>query len=202
MRIGIYGGSFNPIHIGHAIIARCAVESGAVDALWLMVSPQNPLKETHLSATPKGGFLPGDVERLRMAEMVSRRIKGVETSAFEFGLPRPSYTIATLDALREKFPEHEFVLLIGADNWAVFERWRDHERLQTEYDILIYPRRGYDISTASLPPRVTLLEAPIIEVSSTMVRERAAAGLSIDFLVPDEVANYIIRNNLYRNSSN
>lgn len=191
MRIGIYGGSFNPIHVGHALIARAAVESGAVDSLWLMVSPRNPLK-----AEPSAAM--ADVERLRMTEMVSRRINGVETSGFEFTLPRPSYTITTLDALRDKFPEHEFVLVIGADNWAVFDRWRDHERLLRDYDILIYPRRGFEIDARSLPARVSLLDAPIIEVSSTTVRQRLAQGLPVDFLVPDDVAAYIQRNNLYR----
>ena len=193
MRIGIFGGSFNPIHSGHAIIAHHIITSGAVDRLWLMVSPVNPLKVGNERQV-------ADTDRLRMAEMVSRPLQGVETSAFEFTMPKPSYTIDTLNALQAKFPDDEFHLVIGADNWAVFDRWRNSEEILAKYHLLVYPRLGFDVVIPEeLRDRVSLVDAPIIELSSTMVRERLAKGLSVRYYVPDEVLSYIERNNLYTN---
>lgn len=192
MKIGIFGGSFNPIHSGHAIIAHHIITSGAVDRLWLMVSPVNPLKADHERQV-------ADTDRLRMAEMVTRPLENVETSAFEFTMPRPSYTIDTLNALQAKFPDDEFYLVIGADNWTVFDRWRNSEEILAKYHVLIYPRLGHDVVIPeALRDRVTLVNAPIIELSSTAVRERLAHGLSVRYYVPDEVLGYIERKGLYR----
>ena len=191
MKIGIFGGSFNPIHSGHAIIAHHIITSGAVDRLWLMVSPVNPLKVDKKQQV-------ADTDRLRMVEMVSRPMEHVETSAFEFTMPKPSYTIDTLNALQAKFPDDEFYLVIGADNWAVFNRWRNSEEILAKYHLLVYPRLGFDVEIPEeLRDRVTLVDAPIIELSSTVVRERLAKGLSVRYYVPDEVLGYIERNNLY-----
>ena len=189
-RIGILGGSFNPIHVGHAIIASYIVESGLIDSLWLMVSPQNPLKENSTLAS--------DYHRLRMTELVSRRLENVETSAFEFDLPRPSYTIDTLNALQAKFPDDEFYLVIGADNWCLFDKWKSGEEIISKYHILIYPRRGYEIVIPEqYSDRVKAVEAPLIELSSTQIRERLAQMKSVSFLVPESVENYIVKNKLY-----
>ena len=193
MRIGIFGGSFNPIHSGHAIIAHHIITSGVVDRLWLMVSPVNPLKVDNERQV-------NDTDRLRMVEMVSRPMEGVETSAFEFTMPKPSYTIDTLNAVQEKFPDDEFYLVIGADNWVVFDRWRNNKEILAKYHLLVYPRLGYDVVIPEeLRDRVTLVDAPIIELSSTVVRERLAKGLSVRYYVPDEVLGYIERNHLYTN---
>ena len=192
MKIGIFGGSFNPIHSGHAIIAHHIVTSGAVDRLWLMVSPVNPMKVDHERQV-------ADTDRLRMAEMVTRPMENVETSAFEFTMPKPSYTIDTLNALQAKFPDDEFYLVIGADNWQVFDRWRNSEEILAKYHLLIYPRLGYDVVIPEeLRDRVALVDAPIIELSSTAVRERLAKGLSVRYYVPDEVLGYLERKGLYR----
>ena len=189
-RIGIFGGSFNPIHVGHALIASYIVENSDIDTLWLMVSPQNPLKEN--------SSLASDYHRLRMTELVSRRIENVITSAFEFDLPKPSYTIDTLNALQAKFPDDEFYLVIGADNWCVFDRWKAGEEIITKHRVLIYPRRGYDIVIPEkYSDRVSVVEAPLIEVSSTQVRERLSQLKSVSFYVPEAVERYIIENNLY-----
>ncbi len=189
-RIGILGGSFNPIHVGHAIIASYIVESDLIDSLWLMVSPQNPLKENSTLAS--------DYHRLRMTELVSRRLENVETSAFEFDLPRPSYTIDTLNALQAKFPDDEFYLVIGADNWCLFDKWKSGEEIISKYHILIYPRRGYEIVIPEkYSDRVKAVEAPLIELSSTQIRERLAQMKSVSFLVPEAVENYIVKNKLY-----
>ena len=191
-KIGIFGGSFNPIHVGHALIASYIVENSDIDTLWLMVSPQNPLKEN--------SSLASDYHRLRMTELVSRRIENVITSAFEFDLPKPSYTIDTLNALQAKFPDDEFYLVIGADNWCVFDRWKAGEEIITKHRVLIYPRRGYDIVIPEkYSDRVSVVEAPLIEVSSTQVRERLSQLKSVSFYVPEAVERYIIENNLYMN---
>ena len=191
MNIGIFGGSFNPIHIGHALIAGHIIESGVVDRVWLMVSPQNPLK-------PQSS-LADDVHRLRMTALVSRRLEGVTTSAFEMQLPRPSYTIDTLTALQEKFPDDNFHLIIGADNWALFDQWRESEKILSRFHVLIYPRLGYEVDIpVPLADRVKLVDAPIIEISSTEIRRRLAANQSITFHVPEAVEEYIHANNLYR----
>lgn len=192
MKIGIFGGSFNPIHSGHAIIAHHIITSGAVDRLWLMVSPVNPLKADHERQV-------ADTDRLRMVEMVTRPLENVETSAFEFTMPKPSYTIDTLNALQAKFPDDELYLVIGADNWTVFDRWRNSEEILAKYHVLIYPRLGHDVVIPeALRDRVTLVNAPIIELSSTAVRERLAHGQSVRYYVPDEVLGYIERKGLYR----
>ena len=194
MRIGIFGGSFDPIHIGHAIIAQHVIGCGAVDRLWFMVSPVNPLKvdkERNVA----------DTDRLRMVEMVSRPMEGVETSAFEFTMPKPSYTIDTLNSLQAKFPDDEFYLVIGGDNWEVFGKWRNSEEILAKYHILVYPRLGHEVVIPEdLRDRVQLVNAPIIELSSTQIRERLRRGDSVRYYVPDEVFNYINRNHLYNST--
>lgn len=193
MRIGIFGGSFDPIHTGHAIIAQHIISSGMIDSLWLMVSPVNPLKVDKKQ-------LVTDADRLRMVEMVSRHLDGVVTSAFEFTMPRPSYTIDTLNALQAKFPDDEFHLVIGGDNWEAFARWRNSQEILDRYHVLIYPRLGYKVEIpAQLQERVKLVDAPIIELSSTRIRELLAQGKSVRYSVPDEVNDYIERHQLYRN---
>ena len=194
MRIGIFGGSFDPIHIGQAIIAQHIIGSGAVDRLWFMVSPVNPLKADKKRQV-------ADTDRLRMVEMVTRPMEGVETSAFEFTMPKPSYTIDTLNALQAKFPDDEFYLVTGGDNWQIFDKWRNSEEILAKYHLLIYPRLGYEVNIPDeLKDRVTLVDAPIIEISSTQVRERLSQGLSVRYYVPDEVLGYIERKQLYRKS--
>ena len=193
MKIGIFGGSFDPIHTGHAIIAQHVITSGIVDQLWLMVSPVNPLKADKVRQV-------SDADRLRMVEMVSRPMEGVVTSAFEFSMPKPSYTIDTLNALQEKFPDDEFYLITGGDNWQIFNKWRNSEEILAKYHLLIYPRLGYEVNIpAELQDRVKLIDAPVIELSSTEIRERLANGESVRYYVPDEVLGYIERHHLYTN---
>jgi nicotinate-nucleotide adenylyltransferase len=189
-KIGIFGGSFNPIHVGHALIASYIVENCGLDSLWLMVSPLSPLKEDK--------EMMSDYHRLRMCELVSRRLQNVITSAFEFDLPKPSYTIDTLNALQEKFPDDEFYLVIGADNWCLFDKWKDGDQIIEKYHILIYPRRGYEINIpVQYSSRVSIVDAPMIEISSTQIRERLSQMKDITFYVPDGVERYIVKNRLY-----
>ena len=190
MKIGIMGGSFNPIHVGHAIIANYISQHTDLDQLWLMVSPENPFKS--------GMKMAGEMHRLRMTELVTSRLDNVVTSAFEFTLPRPSYTIDTLNALQQKFPDDELYLVIGADNWVAFDRWRSHQEIVEKYHIIIYPRQGYEVAIPEeLKSRVQLVNAPLIEVSSSYIREQLANEGNACFYVPDEVMAYIERHRLY-----
>ena len=192
MKIGIFGGSFNPIHIGHAILARYVVENCDIDELWFMVTPISPFKDGETDDET-------DFHRLSMAEMVSCRISRTLTSAFEFELSRPSFTIPTLNALKEEFPDDEFSLIIGADNWAVFPKWKDADEIIANHHIYVYPRRGFDTPVPeNLSQQVTLISAPLIEVSSTDIRNRVKNGESIDFLVPKDVNEYIEEYQLYK----
>lgn len=191
MNIGIMGGTFNPIHVGHAIIANYIIQNTDIDQLWLMVSPENPFKT--------GQAMINEGQRLRMVEMVTRRLDNVITSGFELTLPRPSYTIDTLNTLKAKFPSDNFTLVIGADNWAVFNKWRSHDEIISNFKIVVYPRVGYDIV---IPPemsdRVIAADAPVIEVSSSKIREQLSMGHDMRFFMPDEVYEYILRNDLYK----
>lgn len=191
MKIGILGGSFNPIHTGHAILANYITQHTDIEQLWLMVSPQNPLKDNLVQSY--------DVHRLVMAELVARKCDNVITSGFEFTLPRPSYTIDTLRALKEKFPQHEFVLIIGADNWNVFNRWKNHDEILKSHKIMIYPRQGFDIDIpVELAGSVTKLSSPIIELSSTYIREQLKNNMNMNFYLPQDVYKYILEHKLYR----
>lgn len=179
IRTGIYGGSFNPIHNGHIAIARAMTTRAGLDEVWLVVSPQNPLK-------PSGSLL-ADEKRLLMAQTAVSAIPGVTATDYEFHLPRPSYMWNTLQSLSRDFPERDFTLLIGADNWAVFHRWYRADDIIAHYPIAIYPRTGYPIDTASLPPNVKLIDTGLYDISSTQVRELIARGGDITGLVPDSV---------------
>lgn len=190
MKIGIMGGSFNPIHVGHAIISNYITQNTDVEQLWLMVSPLNPFKV--------GQSMASDYHRLCMTEMVARRLDKVITSGFEFGLPRPSYTIDTLHELQAKFPDDEFVLVIGADNWTSFKQWKDYQEIIDNHSIIVYPRQGYEVSIPDeYRDRVKLVNAPLVEVSSSYIRAQIAKGMNMSFYLPDEVYEYIIKNRLY-----
>lgn len=190
MKIGIMGGSYNPIHIGHAIIANYIIQNTCLDKLWLMVSPENPFKS--------GQKMASDMDRIRMTEMVASRLDNVVTSAFEFSLPRPSYTIDTLNALQSKFPDDEFYLIIGADNWAAFDRWRNHQEIIEKFHLFVYPRRGYEVVIPQdVANKVELVDAPFIEVSSTKIREQLGEYKNMCFYLPEDVYEYIVKKHLY-----
>lgn len=179
IKTGIYGGSFNPIHNGHISIARKMTELAGLDEVWLVVSPQNPLKER--------GDLLDDRLRLEMTRMALAPYPKLKASDFEFALPRPSYMWNTLQALSAAHPDREFTLLIGADNWEVFSRWYHHEDIIAHYPIAIYPRTGSPIDTDTLPPSVHLYDTGLYDISSTEVREKVARGEDVSQLVPKEI---------------
>ena len=180
MRTGIFGGSFNPIHNGHIALARQLREVAQLDEVWLMVSPQNPLKH--------------------QAQMALKDDPFIKVSDYEFHLPRPSYTWHTLQRLREDFPQHTFILLIGGDNWERFPQWYRADDIDRQYRIVVYPRRGSDIDIAALPPTVTVVEAELLDISSTDIRRRVRSGMPITGFVPDNIVDAVTY--YYRNTNN
>lgn len=191
MRIGIYGGSFNPIHKGHTQLAASIVAQGLVDELWLMVSPLNPLKSGEVSDIAEYEH------RLKMAELATQSIKGVKVSDFERSLPLPSYTITTLGELQKAYPEHEFTLVIGADNWGQFPRWYHADEIIERYQILIYRRPGCEFDETSLPASVKVVDTPLFDISSTEIRTSIAEGKPLTKWVDRKVLTYIKRHHLY-----
>lgn len=180
MKVGLYGGSFNPIHNGHIALAEAFLRQAELDEVWFMVSPQNPLKAN--------ARLLDDKIRFKMVQKVLKHKRNLIACDYEFHLPKPSYTWDTLQRLSNDFPQHQFTLLIGSDNWTAFDRWYHHEDILQNYKIVIYPRLGDEIGKNELPDSVSLLNAEFINISSTEIRECIANGKSIDHLVPAEIA--------------
>lgn len=187
--IGLYGGSFNPVHFGHIRLARQIRQLAGLDELWFMVSPQNPFKADQR--------LLDDDKRLELTHLALRRERGLVASDYEFHLPRPSYTWNTLQALARDFPAHRFTLIIGADNWTSFPRWYHAQDILAHCAVVVYPRRGDDIDPSTLPQGVRLLQTPLINISSTDIRQRIAEGRPFRHLVPKAVADAIEEQHLY-----
>lgn len=191
MNIGIFSGSFNPIHIGHVILANYIVEFTEIDEVWFIVSPHNPLKSQN--------ELSDEHTRLEMVNIALKDYTKLKASDFEFSLPRPSYTIDTLKALNKAYPQHDFTLIIGADNWNIFENWKESNTILDNYKLKVYPRLGSRISIANkLKNRVEALDSPIVEISSTFIRESFSGDKDIRAFLPAGVYDYIIENKLYR----
>ena len=169
-RIGIFGGSFNPIHLGHIALAQAVLRQCALDEVWLMVSPQNPLKRNDAD-------LLDDHLRLEMAQKALEGVEGVKACDYEFRLPKPSYTWNTLQHLSKDYPDYQFSLLIGGDNWAHFQRWRTRQEIMEHHDIIVYPRDSYPGT----------IDVPLFDVSSTEIRQRVRAGESIEGMVPKAI---------------
>ena len=188
IRTGIFGGSFNPIHNGHISLARQLREKAGLDEVWLMVSPQNPLK--------KSSDLLDDNLRMEMARLAVEGREGIIASDYEMHLPKPSYTWNTLQSLSKDYPEREFVLLMGGDNWALFDKWYHYDDILKNYSIVVYPRRD---SLRSLGETLSaqIVEAELLDISSTEIRERIKAGKGIRRMVPKAVADFIKEKGLY-----
>lgn len=193
MRIGVFGGSFNPIHNGHVALARELCQSGLVDELWILVSPLNPLKQGNADIADYAS-------RMEMARLAFQDDERIKVSDFESRLPIPSYTYTTLHTLSEEYPRDEFHLVIGADNWLQFGNWYRGDDILKDFHILLYARPGSELDVESLPASVTLVNTHLYDISSTLVRQRAANGLSLSDWIPTEVENYIKEHQLYKNS--
>lgn len=189
MKIGLFFGSFNPVHTGHMIIANHVVNWSDLDQVWLVVTPLNPFK--------KSSNLAPDFERLHMVHLaIGNNIK-LRANDIEFRLPKPSYTVDTLAHLREKFPEHEFTLIMGGDNLKSFHKWKNHKVILKHHNILVYKRPEYLMGDLQDNPRIEVVEAPLMEISSSFIRESLQQKKSVQYLVPDAVWKYLDSNLVY-----
>lgn len=186
-RVAIFGGSFDPIHYGHLALAGEVIARGLASEVWLMVTPQNPHKQDKV--------LSDERLRFQMAQLAVEGMEGVKACDFEFSLPRPSYTLTTLTALTEAYPDKVFCLLIGADNWEKFDRWYKGDEILSRHGVIVYPRGSEE--EPPLPPGVQWMPAKLHDVSSTMVRAAVAAGEDIASLVPHAVVDFIKEHKMY-----
>ena len=190
MKTGLFFGSFNPIHIGHMIIANFMATQTDLEEVWLVVSPQNPLKDKKSLAK--------DYDRLHLVHLAIGENHRLKPSNIEFQLPKPSYTIDTLSYLKEKHPERQFVLIMGTDNLQTLEKWKNFEVLLRDYSIYAYARPEFSGAPFDKHPAVRIYEAPMMSISATYIRTCLQSGGSIQYLVPDAVRDYIEIANLYR----
>ncbi len=192
MEIGLYFGSFNPIHVGHLIIGSFIANNTDIEQVWLVVTPQNPFKASK--------SLLNEYHRLHLVQLAVEDDPFLKSSDIEFKLPRPSYTIDTLTYLLEKYPQHKFSIIIGSDSYRNFHKWKNGDIIKRDFPIYIYQRPGFLV-----PPNeqnsIIFLRAPLLEISATAIRETIKEGKSIRYLVPDLVLKEIERNNYYKSFS-
>ncbi|MCF0179886.1 MAG: nicotinate-nucleotide adenylyltransferase [Bacteroidales bacterium] len=194
MKIGIYSGTFNPIHCGHIALADFILEQKIVDEIWMIRTPQNPFKSN--------SSLLSDEHRAAMLAIAVAGHNGLKISNVEDDMPKPNYTINTLRKVKELYPENDFYLIIGADNWKVFDKWYKWETILSDFHLIVYPRPGYEIESFDCEqfPTVKVIDAPMYNLSSTEIREKIEAGEYPENLIPQGVLNYIIENKLYGNN--
>lgn len=189
MNIGLYFGSFNPIHIGHLIIANSALNETPIDKIWIVVSPQNPFKQDE--------YLLNENARFSLVEKAISGDERLEACNIEFDLPRPSYTFRTLAHLRETYPENRFFLIIGSDSLQQLPEWKNFESIISNHKIFVYRRRGFDIDNR-INADIYVLTAPMLDISSTEIRELIRNSQSTRYLLPDKVREEIEANDYYR----
>jgi len=190
-RIGLFFGSFNPVHIGHLIIAEYMATRTELEQVWFVVSPHNPLKNR--------ATLANDFDRLHMVQLAIDDNPRLRASNIEFSLPKPSYTIDTMVYLHEKYPQHQFSLIMGSDNLSGIQKWKNYELLLQRYTIHIYKREETSASpTLDIPADIRLYDVPMMDISSTYIRQSIASGLSIRYMVPEPVFQFLEGSRLYR----
>ena len=192
MKIGLYFGTFNPIHIGHLIIANHMAEYSDLDQIWMVVTPHNPLK--------KKSTLLDDSHRLQMVHLATEDFPKIKPSDIEFKLSQPNYTINTLAHLQEKYPNYEFSLIMGEDNLKSLHKWKNYEVILEHHQIYVYPRISEEPENLELKnhPKIHLIDAPVVEISSTFIRENIKKGKNVQPLLPNKVWEYIDHNNFYK----
>ncbi|MDZ4665147.1 MAG: nicotinate (nicotinamide) nucleotide adenylyltransferase [Bacteroidota bacterium] len=190
MRVGLFFGSFNPVHVGHLVIANYMASFTELDEVWFVVSPQNPLKE-------KSSLL-SENDRLHLVNIALDFHKKIKASDIEFKLSQPSYTINTLAHLAEKFPQHEFCLIMGSDNLTGFHKWRNYEEILRRYKIFVYPRRDKKETEFDKHPSINFVNAPIMEISSTFIRQSIKEKKDVRFYLHHKVWEYVDEMNFYK----
>lgn len=192
MKIGLYFGTYNPIHIGHLIIANHMAEFADLDQVWMVVTPHNPLK--------KKATLLDDHHRLQMVYLATENFSKIKPSDIEFKLQQPNYTVNTLAHLHDKYPNHKFSLIMGEDNLKTLYKWKNYQVLLDNHDIYVYPRISEEPENTELKlhPRIHSIDAPIVEISSTFIRNNIKNGKNIQPLLPTKVWEYIDHNNFYK----
>ena len=190
MKIGLYFGSFNPIHIGHLIIGEYVFNNTSVEQVWFILSPQNPLKNS--------STLLNSYHRLHLLKLAVEDNPVFQASDVEFKLPIPSYTIDTLTYLNEKYPQHQFVVIMGSDSFQNMKNWKNYELLLMNYEIIIYERPGFKASSELLAKHTLLQNAPLLEISATQIRNQLKVHKSIRYMLPDKVYQEIVNNKYYQ----
>ncbi|MBL7923770.1 MAG: nicotinate-nucleotide adenylyltransferase [Bacteroidia bacterium] len=190
MNIGLYFGSFNPVHNGHLVIAGYLAEFSDLDQVWLVVSPHNPLK-------PAGSLLQ-DYHRYHLVERGIGSYKKLKASKIEFGLPRPSYTVVTLAYLQEKYPAYRFSVIMGSDSLESLHKWKDYGLILENHAVYVYPRPLHDGGQFKDHPSVKWVDAPLMEISSSFIRKAIREGKDVRFMMPESVSDYIDEMNFYR----
>lgn len=188
-KTGLFFGSFNPVHVGHMVIANFMATQTDLDEVWLVVSPQNPLKEKKSLAR--------DHDRLHLVRLAIGENTNLRASDVEFSMPKPSYTIDSLTYLGEKYPEREFVLIMGGDNLATLHKWKNYEIILRDYPIYVYQRPQYDLGELQNHPQVKIWEAPLMQISASYIRKTIQAKKSVQYLVPEAVNDYLENSGLY-----
>jgi len=189
-KIGLFFGSFNPIHTGHLIIANYMANHTDLDEVWMVVSPHNPLK--------KKDSLGNMYDRLEMVNLALESSNHIKSSSIEFNLPKPSYTIDTLMYLKEKYPHHEFHLIMGEDNLHSLDKWKNYEIILRDFNIFVYPRPGVPASPLKEHPAVTVTDTPLMELSSTFIRKSIKENKNIQFFTPQKVIDFMDKKGLYK----
>lgn len=189
MKIGIFPGSFNPVHVGHLAIANYLAEYDDFDQIWFLITPQNPLKK-------KNDLLDHHFRKKLIEEAITDYEK-FYICTIEWEMPQPSYTINTLQKLRVLYPQHSFELIIGTDNWATFHRWKDYQIILKNFKIALYPRKGSDRIMLNHPNVRLCKNAPKIEVSSTFIRKAIAAGKDVRFYMPTGAYAEVVQSNFF-----
>lgn len=190
MHIGLYFGSFNPVHNGHMVIAGYMAEFAGLDQVWMVVTPHNPLK-------PLGSLL-ADHHRLRLVETAIGDYRRLRVSRIEFDLPKPSYTVVTLAHLQEQHPEHRFSLIMGSDSLQSLSRWKDYAVILEHHGILVYPRPGHDGGEFRNHPSIRMIDAPLMEISASFIRNAIRDGKDVRYMLPESVMQYIDEMNFYK----
>ena len=190
MKTGLFFGSFNPIHVGHLIIANFMATKTDLDEVWIVVTPQNPLKERKSLAKY--------YDRLHMVQLAIEGNSALQASKIEFELPKPSYTIDTLTYLKEKHPNRDFVLIMGSDNIGSLHKWKNYEKILSDHEIYVYRRPNYEHGELGNHKSVTIFEAPLMNISASYIRKCIKEGHSIEYLVSPKVFKYLDSSTMYQ----